>query len=575
MDEMRYQLDLLTAINQRLGGQEKMYRLVCESSVSAFLYFSFENNKVQCLGNWDKYFDFEITQLKDIEKLYDIIDEQDIDKFRNNLFLEKREIVQETIECRLKNKNTWYQFDSKVIYDDNGKPTDKIVAVSDISTFKSQTEELVHMAYYDMMTGLFNRNYFVMKLGGFVRKAEEEENTTVSVMFIDIDDFKKINDGMGMVIGESLLQTLGLILKEFEEENVIVSHFTSDMFCIAIYDPCGARSVEQICKALKEKIRPGIILTDGQKILITVSIGVAEYPEATTNALELINCAEIVMFKAKASGKNAVKYFDTPIVNEFLQNVEIENKLKTAVFDKEFEMFFQPQFFAENKKLRGVEALLRWFGDDGKTAVSPSIFVPIAERNGMITTLGKWVIEESMKNFAEWKMQYDYPMIVSINISAIQYKQSDFVNHLVRVMEQYDIAAEEVELEITETVLIEDFEEVIRKLHMLRDYGIKISLDDFGTGFSSLSYLKGMPIDTLKIDKTFVDTILTDGSTKIITESIIHMVKQLGYETIAEGVEEKEQYEYLKGIGCDIIQGYYLGKPMSSGGIKELLSEIS
>ena len=394
-------------------------------------------------------------------------------------------------------------------------------------------------------------------------------------MFIDIDDFKKINDGMGMVIGESLLQTLGLILKEFEEENVIVSHFTSDMFCIAIYDPCGARSVEQICKALKEKIRPGIILPDGQKILITVSIGVAEYPEATTNALELINCAEIVMFKAKASGKNAVKYFDTPIVNEFLQNVEIENKLKTAVFDKEFEMFFQPQFFAENKKLRGVEALLRWFGDDGKTAVSPSIFVPIAERNGMITTLGKWVIEESMKKFAEWKMQYDYPMIVSINISAIQYKQSDFVNHLVRVMEQYDIAAEEVELEITETVLIEDFEEVIRKLHMLRDYGIKISLDDFGTGFSSLSYLKGMPIDTLKIDKTFVDTILIDGSTKIITESIIHMVKQLGYETIAEGVEEKEQYEYLKGIGCDIIQGYYLGKPMSSGGIKELLSEIS
>ena len=142
-------------------------------------------------------------------------------------------------------------------------------------------------------------------------------------------------------------------------------------------------------------------------------------------------------------------------------------------------------------------------------------------------------------------------------------------------MEKYKISAEELELEITETVLIEDFEEVIRKLHMLRDYGIKISLDDFGTGFSSLSYLKGMPIDTLKIDKTFVDTILTDGSTKIITESIIHMVKQLGYETIAEGVEEKEQYEYLKAIGCDIIQGYYLGKPMSSEGIKELLSEIS
>lgn len=574
MDEMRYQLDLLTAINQRLSGQEKMYRLICESSVSAYLYFSFENDSVQCLGNWDDYFDFKITQLKDIEKLYEVIEEQDTIKLRSNLFLEKRGLIQETIECRLKDRNVWYQFNTKVIYGEDGKPADKIVIISDISRFKSQTEELVNMAYYDMPTGLYNRNYFVMKLGGFVRKAEEE-NTTVSVMFIDIDDFKKINDGMGMVIGESLLQTFAFMLKEFEEENIIVSHFTSDMFCIAVYDPCGTRSVEHICKTIKENIRPGIVLPDGQKILITLSIGIAEYPEATTNALELINCAEIVMFKAKTSGKNSVRYYDTPIVNEFIQNVEIENKLKTAVFDKEFQMYFQPQFFANNKKLRGVEALLRWFGDDGKTAVSPGIFVPIAERNGMITTLGKWVIEESMKKFAEWKVQFDYPMVVSINISAIQYKQPDFVNHLVKVMEQYNISAEELELEITETVLIEDFEEVIRKLHMLRDYGIKISLDDFGTGFSSLSYLKGMPIDTLKIDKTFVDTILTDDSTKIITESIIHMVKQLGYETIAEGVEDQKQYEYLKDIGCDIIQGYYLGKPMSSDGIIALLSEIS
>jgi len=574
MDEMRYQLDLLTAINQKISGQEKMYRLICESSVSAYLYFSFGNDAVRCLGNWDDYFDFKLTQIRDVEKLYDIVDEEDVGKLRSNLFLEKRGLIQETIECHLKNKRNWYQFSTKVIYGDDGKPTDKIVTISNISQFKSQTEELVNMAYYDMPTGLYNRNYFVMKLGGFVRKAEDD-NTTVSVMFIDIDDFKKINDGMGMVIGESLLQTFALILKEFEEDNVIVSHFTSDMFCIALYDPCGTKSVEHICKALKEKLKPGIVLPDGQKILITVSIGVAEYPEAATNALELINRAEIVMFKAKTSGKNAVKYFDTPIVNEFLQNVEIENRLKTAVFDKEFEMFFQPQYFAKTKKLRGVEALLRWFGDDGRSAVSPSIFVPIAERNGMITTLGKWVIEECMRKYAEWKMQFDYPIIVSINISAIQYKQPDFVNHMIRVMQTYDIAPEELELEITESALIEDFDEVIRKLHMLRDYGIKISLDDFGTGFSSLSYLKEIPIDTLKIDKSFVDTVLTDDSTKIITESIIQMVQQLGYETIAEGVEDKEQYEYLKGIGCDIIQGYYLGKPMSSSSIKELLSEIS
>lgn len=573
MDETRYQLDLLTAINQRLGEQEKMYRLVCESCVSAFLYFSFENNTIQCFGNWDNFFDFKITQLKDFSRFFDIVEEKDVSRLRNNLFLEKRELEQECVECRIKNKKMWYQFNTNVIYGEDGNPTDKVIIISNISAYKRQTEELVNMAYYDLPTGLYNRNYFVMMLGQFVRKAEEE-NTTVSVLFIDIDDFRKINDGMGMVIGESLLQAFAGFLKEFSDDKTIVSHFTSDLFCIAIYDPCGVRSVDHVCRAIKEKIRPGILLPDGQKILITVSIGVAEYPEASTSALELINCAEIVMFKAKASGKNTVKYFDTPIVNEFLQNVEIENKLKTAVYDKEFVMHFQPQFYTESKRLRGVEALLRWYGN-GNRIVSPGVFIPIAERNGMIVSLGKWVIEESLKNFVEWKREFDYPMVISINISAIQYKQPDFVNHLVKTMQKFEIDPKEVELEITESVLIEDFEEVIRKLHALRDYGIKISLDDFGTGFSSLSYLKGMPIDTLKVDKSFVDTILTDHSTKIITESIIHMVKELGYETIAEGVEEQEQYDYLKAIGCDIIQGYFLGKPMSSADIVKLLDEIS
>ncbi len=571
MDEMRYQLDLLTAINQRLGDQEKQYRLVCESSVNAYLYFSFETNEFKCMGNWNSFFDFEIRQIKDISLFYDIVEEKDTHVLRNNLFLEKRGIKQETIECHIPEKNAWYQFCTKIIYDDNKEPLDKIISISDVSKYKKQTEELMKMAYFDMSTGLYNRNYFVMILGEFLRKAEEE-NVTVSVLFIDIDDFKRINDGMGIVVGEGLLQSFAFFLKEFEEEKVIVSHFTSDLFCIAIYDPCGARSVEHICQAIKEKVLQGIISPDGQKLLVTACIGVAEYPEASNNALGLINCAEIVMFKAKASGKNVIKYFDTPIVNEFMKNVEIENKLKNAVFEKEFIMYFQPQFSVETGKLRGAEALIRWYDEEEKF-ISPGVFIPIAERNGMIVPIGQWVIEESIRNFAEWKKQFDCHIILSINISAIQYKQPEFVNDLIKTMQKYDIPAEELELEVTESILIEDFEEVVRKLNILRDHGIKISLDDFGTGYSSLSYLKEMPIDTLKVDKSFVDTIITDSSTKIITGAIIQMVKKLGYETIAEGVEEQGQYEYLKSIGCDIIQGYFFGKPMPSEKIAQLLRE--
>ena len=207
--------------------------------------------------------------------------------------------------------------------------------------------------------------------------------------------------------------------------------------------------------------------------------------------------------------------------------------------------------------------------------ISPAVFIPIAEKNGTIVPIGTWVIEESLKAYADWRRKYHYPLIMSINISAIQYKQPDFIEKLLQILEKYDISPYEIELEITESILIDDFTEITERLAILRDIGIKISLDDFGTGFSSLSYLKGLPIDTLKIDKSFIDTVITDENTRIITESIIYMVKKLGFETIAEGVETEEQFKYLNEISCDIIQGYYLGKPMPAADIEKLLANMT
>lgn len=236
-------------------------------------------------------------------------------------------------------------------------------------------------------------------------------------------------------------------------------------------------------------------------------------------------------------------------------------------------MYFQPQYQAESGRLRGVEALIRWEYEPGKM-LSPAVFIPLAEKNGSIVSIGNWVIDESLRCFAKWKAKYNYPLIISINISAIQYKRSDFVRNLTEVIKKYHIKPEEVELEITESVLIEDFEEVKEKLHILREYGVRISLDDFGTGFSSLSYLKGLPIDTLKIDKSFVDTIEGDASSRIITESIVGMVNKLGFESVAEGVETNAQLKYLKNIGCDMIQGYLMDEPMSEENIDKLLVKL-
>ena len=460
-----------------------------------------------------------------------------------------------------------------IVYDDNGQPTDKIIRFKDVTKFNAQNDELTYMAYYDILTGLYNRNYFVRLLGEFVRRAGEE-NEMVAVMFLDVDDFRKINDGMGIIVGDELVQLFGQYLIDLMGDNVVISHFNSDIYCIAIYGPYGARSVETIYQAIRERLKKPFKLTSGQEIFITVSVGVAEYPEAASNTLELINCAEIVMFKAKSKGKDKIQYFDGAILKDFLQNVSIETKLKEAVFAQNFMMHFQPQFRTTDRDLRGVEALIRWKDDTGDM-ISPAVFIPIAEKNGTIVPIGTWVIEESLKAYADWRRKYHYPLIMSINISAIQYKQPDFIEKLLQILEKYDISPYEIELEITESILIDDFTEITERLAILRDIGIKISLDDFGTGFSSLSYLKGLPIDTLKIDKSFIDTVITDENTRIITESIIYMVKKLGFETIAEGVETEEQFKYLNEISCDIIQGYYLGKPMPAADIEKLLANMT
>jgi diguanylate cyclase (GGDEF)-like protein len=570
---MRYQLELLKATNQKLSTKEQMYRRICDTSNNAYLYYSFHKNEVVTLGRWNAFFDFQITDWKDIAKLFDIVKESHMLPLRDVLFLEKNGLDDAFVECATQNTRKWLEIKTHVFYDDNSVPADKLITIRDITKLHERTEELKYMAYYDSLTGLHNRNYFVHQLGNWLEKAQAE-SAIVSVVNIDIDDFRKVNDGMGIVVGDELVQQLGCFIHEMEEEHVLACHLDSDIFCMAIYDPSGSRSVEHIHKVIQNRIKAPFVLSGGQKIYITVSMGVAEYPEAACTPLELINASEIVMYKGKAMGKNVIQYYDTPILMEFLQNIELENRLNDAIVHNRFTLYYQPQYFTDSKKLRGVEALIRWSDTNGMM-ISPGVFIPVAEKNGSIVVIGKWVLEESLRQYTEWKRKFTYPLIMSINVSAIQYNTDDFVDILFLLLKKYDVKPYEIELEITESVLIDNFTAVSEKLKRLRDYGLRISLDDFGTGFSSLSYLKKLPIDTLKIDKSFIDTVLTDKSTRIITESVINMVKTLGFESIAEGVEEENQYDYLQVIGCDIIQGYLFGKPQTANEIERLLEDSS
>lgn len=558
---------------EKLRQDEKMLRLLCETSSSAFIYYNYKEDRVETLGSWDYFFDFSVSDMNDLTKLYDRVEEQYEIPLKEGLFIEKQKRDRENFEIKVKESRLCIEVEVNVVYDSEGNPTDKIIRFKDVTKLAAQKDELIYMAYYDVLTGLYNRNYFVRLLGEFLRRAEKETKK-VAVMFMDFDDFRRVNDGMGIIAGDELVQLFGQYLTGLMNSNVIVSHFSTDIYCIGIYDPCGARSVDTIYRVIRERLKKPFKMTDGQEVTMTVSVGVSEYPEAALGTLELINCAEIVMFKAKSGGKDKIQYFEGAILEEFLQTVAIQNKLKEVVFEQNFTMYFQPQYYAENGKFRGVEALIRWRDNKGDM-ISPAVFIPIAEKNGTIVPIGNWVIEKSVQTYAQWRDKYHYPLILSLNVSAVQCKKHDFTDSLMRILERYDVSPGEIEIEVTETILIEDFDEISERLNELKNAGVRISLDDFGTGFSSLAYLKGLPINTLKIDKTFVDTLLTDRNTKIITESIIYMVKRLGYETIAEGVETREQFQYLKELECDMIQGYYMGRPMPAQGIADILEKLT
>lgn len=564
---------LLVEENEKLRREEKMLRLLCDTSSSAFIYYNFREDRVDTLGNWEHYFDFSISAMDDLKILYDRVEEQYKIPLKEGLFIEKQWRDRESFEIKLKESRLCIEVEVNVVYDSEGKPTDKIIRFKDVTKLTSQKDELTYMAYYDMLTGLYNRNYFVRLLGEFLRRAEKETKK-VAVMFMDFDDFRRVNDGMGIIAGDELVQLFGQYLSGLMSDHVVISHFSTDIYCIAIYDPCGARSVDTIYRVIRERLKKPFKMTDGQEVTMTVSVGVSEYPEASSGTLELINCAEIVMFKAKSRGKDKIQYFDGTILEEFLQTASIQNMLKEVVFEQNFTMYFQPQYYAKDGKFRGVEALIRWRDNKG-VMISPAVFIPIAEKNGTIVPIGNWVIEKSVQTYAQWRDKYHYPLILSLNVSAVQCKKRGFIDSLLHILEKYDVSPDEIEIEVTETILIEDFDYISERLGELKKTGVRISLDDFGTGFSSLSYLKGLPIDTLKIDKTFVDTLLTDKNTKIITESIIYMVKRLGYETIAEGVETKEQFQYLKELECDMIQGYYMGRPMPAQGIADILEKLT
>lgn len=460
----------------------------------------------------------------------------------------------------------WVQTTIVPFLNDKGKPYQYIAIRTDITTQKSM-EKIHHMAYHDELTGLPNRR----KLDLLLTEAIESSNP-VGVILLDIDDFRRINDGFGRSIGDLFLIEVKERLVRLAKDEKCLFRLYGDEFVILVNNAEKSAVLKLTARILKVFEERFII--DGNKFYANVSVGVSLYPEHSTSGEKLIKNANLAMVEAKKSaGSNFVKYV-VSMNQDYEDLLLIENKLRKAIVEDELELYYQPKIETKSGKMLGMEALIRWFDDD-LGYIPPNKFIPIAEKRGLIDVIGEWTIKTACRQMELWNKTYGTSLRVAVNISATQFMQSTFVQKVQEIILETGVSPAHLELEITEDSMMDHTEELIQTLAQLKKMGITIAMDDFGTGYSSFSYLRQFPIDAIKIDQAFIRNLSFDDESSAIVEVMIQLGHALGLEVVAEGVEEEEELRVLKDLRCDIIQGYYFSKPLPADMFEEKLKETA
>ncbi len=452
------------------------------------------------------------------------------------------------------------------------KPNEELIGIvevfKDITERKNYEETIKSLAFYDSLTGLPNRIYFNEQLDKAI-KTGETEGKMIAIMFLDLDGFKYINDTFGHSAGDIMLQKVSQRLKAVSR-NSFLSRISGDEFTLLLSDVNEVKEIDKIAGLILDSFQMPFSLEDNVKLYLTASIGISIYPTGGKDAETLVKNADIAMYYAKRQGKNSYQYYSRAIHKDFFERFKLETHLRQATELNEFTLYYQPQFSIKTGELIGVEALLRWDHSE-KGFIPPAEFIPLAEEIGAIVPIGKWVIYEACQQNKKWQEQGHSPFPISINLSARQFQKSNLVTCIQETLKATGLDPKYLQLEITESIGLENLDYYVEILNQLRELGIRIALDDFGTGYSSLSYLKKLPIDTLKIDKSFVRDLSVDDKNKAIAKGVIDLAHGLHIDVIAEGVETEEQLLFLSENECDHIQGYLYGKPMP---VKELEDTI-
>ena len=459
-----------------------------------------------------------------------------------------------------------------IVRDPDGNPLHFNNQIVDITERKSMEQQLLHDALHDALTGLPNRALFMDRLEQQLKKAQNQEGYLFAVLFLDLDRFKVVNDSVGHLVGDKLLIEIARRLEKSIAPTDTVARLGGDEFTILLENICNMEEATLVAESIDQTLSFPFNI-DGYEIFSTASIGIALSSQGYEKPEDILRDADLTMYSAKEQGRARYEVFNYSLRDRALQRLELETDLRRGIEREEFEIYYQPITSLQLGTLSGFEALARW-NHPTKGLISPSEFIPVAEETGLIVPLGTWLLQEACKQLRTWQVQYpEYPPIkMSVNLSGKQFREPHLIEEVDRILTETGLPGNSLKLEITESILIDNLETVTEIILKLRERQIQFSIDDFGTGYSSLSYLHRFPVDTIKIDRSFVHQMQADQENSAIVKAIITLAHMLNMDVIAEGIETTAQLAQLKLLKCEHGQGFFFSKPLNGEEAEALIS---
>lgn len=558
-EELRQQYNELAVTEENLEASEERFRLAAIGSNDAIWDWNYLTKQTHYSDRWYEMLGFSRENDGPIS-VEDVIHPDDLERYKNELAAHvKGETDHFMCEIRVKTADgawKWIQGRGKGIWDNNKRFVRFAGSITDIDDRKHKEEEIENLAFYDQLTGLPNRRQAIEMTRREI--AEADEDAKCGIIFIDIDNFKYINDTFGHTVGDKILAQIAQTLSSLLNENLSIARFGGDEFIMLVANTTAAE-MEKYARLILTLLGRKMNI-DGRYHFLTVSAGLALCPDQAIDFEGLFQKADAALHRAKIAGKTRFVFYNTGIQQELVNRMELESGLRTAIDNGEIFVAYQPQIDLKTGRIAGLEALARW-NNPRKGFINPGEFIPIAEESGQIDKIGIFVLRAAAKFIKRAETFGNSDFTVSVNVSVRQMQETDFVPKIIRVLEEEDVPPGKIALEITESFMIDALDPIITKLNDLKTAGFMLSLDDFGKGYSSLSYLRSLPVNYIKIDKTFIDDILSTTPGIPLARTIIELSHQLGLKVVAEGVEVAEQITYLKENGCDLIQGFYYSKP--------------